>query len=484
MSVEQTSLRRPRTPVAGVKDLSSYLDSIKDDPAEYRSVSRPVNPMDFDVTAILEHLERRHEYPTVAFENPLDMHGDPSQFPLVANLWATRERCADVVGLPREDAGAALGLRFADMVGRRREPVVIKDAPVQANVWRGEDADLWRLPVVRHSEMDLGGVLTMALAMHAPGEDFYNITFVKQFAESPRGGGVTIHSAHMSRMLREWERRGETVPVINILGHHPAFWTGTLNNTPYGDNEYATAGGFLDEPVRLASSVTWGNKFLVPADAEIIVEGEITPGEQTLVDPFGEISGQYQPQELAPMMRVTAITFRDGAIMQDIFSGHREHMLLGSIPREGTIYKHLAEKIGTVTAVNMPYSGCGRYSAYISIKKGTDYQGKLAALQAVAHVPNLQVVVVVDHDIDVFNEEDVLWAANTYVDPSTDVDMIKNLRHPTDPRGLGSTRVLIDATRPTHIAFPTRLRVPPDAMARVVVDEWLDEATDRVKGIR
>ena len=174
------------------------------------------------------------------------------------------------------------------------------------------------------------------------------------------------------------------------------------------------------------------------------------------------------------MMRVKAITFRDGAMMQDIFSGHREHMLLGSIPREGTIYKHLAEKLGTVAAVNMPMSGCGRYVAYISIKKATDFQGKQAALMAAAHVPNLQVVVVVDDDIDVFDESDVLWAVNTYVDPSTDVDTIKNLRPPTDPRGLGSTRVLIDATRPTHIAFPTKLRVPPEAVARMNPSDWLD----------
>lgn len=475
---QQVSVRPPRSATGAAKDLGSYLDSIRHDPHECRTVSRPVNPMNFEVTAVLEHLDRSGRYPTVVFENPLDVHGDPSQFPLVSNLWATRERCAHAVGLPRGEAGAPLGTHFADMVDRRREPVVVNDAPVQANVWRGEDADLWRLPVVRHSEMDLGGVLTMALAMHAPGEDFYNITFVKQFAESPRGGGVTIHSAHMSRMLRAWERRGETIPVVNILGHHPAFWIGTLNNTPYGDNEYATAGGFLDEPVRLAPSVTWGRDFLVPADAEIIVEGEIVPGDLTIVDPFGEISRQYQPQELAPMMRVKAITFRDGAIMQDIFSGHREHMLLGSIPREGTIYRHLMEKIGTVTAVNMPFSGCGRYSVYISIRKGTDYQGKLAALQAAAHVPNLQVVVVVDDDIDVFNEEDVLWAVNTYVDPARDIDTISNLRPPTDPRGLGSTRVLIDATRPTDIAFPTRLRVPPDAMAAVVLDEWLDAVNE------
>jgi 2,5-furandicarboxylate decarboxylase 1 len=474
MTSPRASVRSSRSPVDGVKDLAGYLDSIKGDPAEFRSVSRTVNPMKFDVTGLLENLDRSGQYPTVQFENPLDMHGDPSVFPLVSNLWATRERCADSAGVPRSESGVPLGLRLAETVDRKLNPVIIKDAPVQANVWRGADADLWRLPVVRHSEMDLGGVLTMALAMHAPGEDFYNVTFVKQFTESPEGGGVTIHSADMSRMLRMWERRGETIPVINILGHHPSFWTGTLNNTPWGDNEYATAGGFLGHPVRLAPSVTWGDKFLVPADAEIIVEGEITPGEKTIVDPFGEISRQYQPQELAPMMRVKAITFRDGAIMQDIFSGHREHMLLGSIPREGTIYKHLAEKLGTVTAVNMPLSGCGRYLAYISIKKATDFQGKQAALMAAAHVPNLQVVVVVDDDIDVFDESDVIWAVNTYVDPSTDVDTIKNLRPPTDPRGLGSTRVLIDATRPTNVVFPTKLRVPPDAVARMNPSDWLD----------
>jgi 2,5-furandicarboxylate decarboxylase 1 len=279
----------------------------------------------------------------------------------------------------------------------------------------------------------------------------------------------------MSRMMRAWESGTEKIPVINILGHHPAFWLGTLNNTPYGDNEYETIGGFLGESLRLAPSVTWGSDFLVPADAEIIIEGEITPGERTIVDPFGEISGQYQAQELAPVMEVTAITHRSGAIMQDIFSGHREHMLLGSIPREGTVYNHLKQKVGNVVAVHLPYSGVGRYVAYVSIRKDIEWQVKNAALQAIAHVPNLQVVIVVDETIDVFNEEEVMWAVYTYVDPDRDIDFVKNLRPPSDPRGMGSNRVLIDATRPTHIPFPTRLKVPDEDMARINLDEWLDK---------
>jgi UbiD family decarboxylase len=307
-----------------------------------------------------------------------------------------------------------------------------------------------------------------------PGEDFYNITFVKAFPETGSRAGLTVHTLHMSRILREWESRREPCRVAYVLGHHPAFWLGTLNNTPWGDNEYATCGGFLREPVRLAPSVTWGKDFLVPADAEIVIEGEIIPGERTVVNPFGDISTQYQAQQLGPVMEAKAITYRDGALCQDIFSGHREHMLLGSIPREGTIYNHLKNKLGNVVAVHMPYSGCARFTAYVSIRKTEEGQAKNAGLQALAHVPNLLSVVVVDEDIDVFNEEHVLWAVNFQVDPNRDISLITNMRPPSDPRALGSTRVIIDATRPTHIAFPTRLRVPQSAMERVKLEEWLD----------
>ncbi|HZM48178.1 MAG TPA: UbiD family decarboxylase [Burkholderiales bacterium] len=456
------------------KSLDTYLDLIRSDPAEFRTVSRTVNPMNFDVTGLLAQLDRRGEYPAVQFENPLNMHGEPSKFPILTNLWATRERCAEACGLPRSEAGRQLGSRFAEMVGRKREPVIVSEAPVHANVYQGGQADMWMFPGVRHFEMDLGPVFLMGLIARAPGESFYNITFTKTFPETGQRGGFTIHTPHMLRMTREWERRGERCPVVNVLGHHPGFWLGTLNNTPWGDNEYATAGGFLQESVRLVPSVTWGKDFLVPADAEIIIEGEIVPGERTIVNPFGDISRQYQAQQLAPYMEVTAITHRDNALFQDVFSGHRDHILLGSIAREGAIYNHVQSKFGNVTGVHMPFSACGRYTVYISIRKTEEGQAKQAALMALAQVPNLQVVVVVDDDIDVFNEEDVLWAVNFHVDPRRDIDLIKNVRAGADPRGLGSSRLIIDATRPTHIAFPTRLRVPEEAIARMKLEEWLD----------
>ena len=149
-------------------------------------------------------------------------------------------------------------------------------------------------------------------------------------------------------------------------------------------------------------------------------------------------------------------------------------MLLGSIGREGSIFNHLQQKLGIVTAVHMPFSGCGRYTAYVSINKKQEGHPKMVGLQALAHVPGLFTVVVVDDDIDVFNEEDVLWAISTYVDPSRDVDLLKNVAPASDPRGIGSGRLIIDATKPTHVAFATRLKVPDEALSRIKLEEWLD----------
>ncbi len=461
---------------ADPRSLAGYLETIRDRPAELRTVSRQTDPNRFEVTALLENLELRKQFSAVLFHNPLNLLGEPSQFKLLANLWATRERCAEMLGLCPDQAGRELGVAYAKRLEGMVEPVVVPsdDAPVQAHVYQGGAADLRMFPVVRHFEKDVGPVMTMAHIMRAPSADFYNVTFAKTFLDGGQRGGLTIHTPDLRRMLGEWERRGEPFPVVNVLGHHPAFWLGSLALTPYGTNEYDSIGGFLDEPLRLTPSVTWGKDFLVPADAEIVIEGEIVPGERMTVNPFGEVSRLYQSEQQAPVMAVKAITHRPGAIMQDVFSGHREHWLLGLIPREGSLYNHLQASLGNVVAVHLPFSGCGRFTCYISIKKTGEGQPKLVALQALAQAPMLQTIVVVDEDIDVFNEEDVLWALNVYVDPSRDVDLIKNIGRPSDHRALGAGRLLIDATRPTHVPFPERLRVPPSAVAAIDPEAWLD----------
>ncbi len=456
--------------LGGIKDLHTFLDELRAlGPDELVEIDRPVWPADFDVTAILEHLTLAKRYPSLLFCHTQDLRGEPSRFPLATNLFATRARCARAMGLPPERDKMELSLAYAELERQRIPPVTIpaSEAPVRQVELRGQQADLGILPIVRHFEMDLGPVLTMATIMKDPDEGFYDITFIKTFyKDRPRRAGLTIHSPHHLRILKKYEERGQAAPVINVLGHHPAFFLGSLALAPWGTNDYEVMGAFLREPVRLTESVTWGGDFLIPADAEIVIEGVIPPGEKEICDPFGEVTRHYQAQGLKQAFDITAITHRREAILQDVFSGHEEHWYLGSIPKEGSMFNSLQRQHGCIKAVHLPNSGAARFTAYVSIKKEREGIAKRVGMSALLESWQFNWVVIVDEDIDVFDEQEVLWAVYTNTDPSRDIDVLKN-QYNIFFSAAGHQKVIIDATRPLDSAFPAKINVPAGAMERI-----------------
>jgi UbiD family decarboxylase len=256
-----------------------------------------------------------------------------------------------------------------------------------------------------------------------------------------------------------------------VVSHHPAFYIGGLNVSPFGEDDYEIIGSIADRPLRLTASETWGDAFLVPADAEIVVEGEVVPGARDAEGPFGEFPGTYGPQRLRWLVDVKAITHRREAIYQDVFVGHRDNWVLGAFPKEGSIFNRIKGVIPTVRAVHLPSSGVGRFHCYISIDKKVDGESKQAALIALGTVDFVKHVVVVDADINVYREEEVLWAVATRVQADQDVDIIKNVKgatlDPSQTDDILSAKMIIDATRPVRRPFETRIEVPADAVAAV-----------------
>lgn len=120
----------------------------------------------------------------------------------------------------------------------------------------------------------------------------------------------------------------------------------------------------------------------------------------------------------------------------------------------------------------MPHSGIGRLACYISIDKKREGDAKIAGMAALLESWTFQVVVVVDSDIDVFNEKEVVWAILTMVDPKRDVTLIDNV-HTVFTTAMGHNKIVIDATKPLDRAFPERFRIPESAMQRIKLDEWI-----------
>lgn len=463
------------------KDLRGFLDRLRARGGDLVEIDRPVKPHEFEITALLKNLEDSGRYPAVHFTKPTDLNGKPSPFSVLSNIHATRERCAMMFDVDPATPNYELSLAYAAMSRRIIAPQVIAPgaAPVRECVWQGSEADVTRLPIVRHFEMDLGPTLTMTHVMRSL-EGFYDISFAKTFYKwDPRRMVVSIQTRDLNRMVKEYEERNEPAPIINVLGHHPAFHLGSLAHNKPGSDDYAMVGAFLGEPLRLTPSLTWGDRFMVPADAEIIIEGEIPPGQREVCDPFGEVPRLYQAQCLRPVFQVKAITFRRGAIMQDIFAGFRDSFPLNAISTEASLENHLRPQFPNLHAIHLPDSGSGLLSAYISLKDIKPGQAEAIGRMAMIDTPVLHSVIVVDADIDVFDEREVLWALHTYPDLARGVQIYgpKFAQHVAYNPNFAPTnwggKVVVDATRPSDFAFGARSHVPKAATERMRLGDFL-----------
>jgi 2,5-furandicarboxylate decarboxylase 1 len=455
----------------------------REHPHEVVRIDKPVDPAAFEVTAILQQLEDAGRFPMAIFEQPRNLLGEVSKFPMVTNVFANRERCALALGMGAADAKFPLSLEYGRRQQERIAPTVIArgDAPVKEVIKLGSDADLRQFPIVRHHHMDPAPYLDMTPIMKDPDSGAYNAAYLRMMYKGPTKLGLHMSPRHNWQITRKHEERGLPTPVVIVVGAHPAFYLGTLNVAPFGDDDYEVIGAVAGESLRLVESETWGDQMMVPADAEIIIEGEIPPNVREVEGPFGEFPGTYGPQRLRWVIDVKAITHRSDAIYQDVFVGHPDDWIQGGLPKEARIYHRIKGVVPSVKAVHLPVSGVCRLHVNIAIDKKVDGESKQAAFIALGEVDMIKHVFVVDADVDPFDDRQVLWAIATRVQADQDVDWIKNVKgntlDPSQTDPIMTTKMIIDATKPVQRPFADRICVPQEAIDRVPMADYVRETT-------
>lgn len=440
-------------------------------------ITRLVHPSRFEVSALAKNLEDAGIEKALLFTNVTNLLGEKAEFDLLINTFARRSYCAVALGLAPEQWRMDLVEKYAALKSSPGEIKVVpaSEAPCQEVIWPAQDLDLRRFPVPILHEKDAGPYFTMANVMRSRQGDFYDVSCTKNMIYGPRrvscSANPRLNIRHLARIISEFEAADEPTPVALVQGHHPAFYLGGQALMPYGNNDYLTIAGFLGEPLRLTPSLTWGERFLVPADAEIIIEGEILPGVREKQNPFGEFSGHYQAERLAPVIEVRAVSHRRNAVLQAIFPGHPDLLNLGGVTKEGNVMEAVKRVVPGVTAVHLPFSGCSRFSCYVALKRLSAADPRRAALAVFNTIEDCKLVVVVDPDIDVFNEREVLWAVVTQARLDRDLTVIPQAQgfRPW----LGSAIAIIDATRPDDPDFPERSRIPQDVLARMEISAFL-----------
>ncbi|MBI4456877.1 MAG: UbiD family decarboxylase [Acidobacteria bacterium] len=438
--------------VSSTKDLHSFLEELEArNPAALLRIRTPMDTR-YDITALQRKLDQVRRYPVIFVEKPITYEGKQSQFPLVTNLTASRELCAAILGMdPRQVAQ-----QYYERMTRRLQPVVVdrSEAPCK-EVIQTDKINLWELPVTIHTEMDPGPYIgTSFVTTIDPETGIDNMALQRIWVKSPaRTGFWPAMGGHNWMNLQKWWARGKDMPVAIWIGHHPAGLAGAQARLGYPESHYPAMGGVMGEPVRLVATELFGDQIMVPADAEIVIEGYVPVGVIEAEGPFGEYPGYIGPQRPSPVIEVKCVTRRKQAVYHDVGVGLADHlMMMGNFPLEARIYDLTKRAIPEVLNVYVPLSG-RRNHVYVQIQKTRPGIGRDVILSALTADTRLKHIFVVDEDIDIFNEEQVLWAVAYRSQWDKDIVVIRDMAtFPLDPSisapGYTGAKGGIDCTMP------------------------------------
>ncbi len=464
------------------KDLRQFLQVVKEAGTDfYVEVNRPLNPK-LEPFILQQKLLRQGRNPVIYCP---EIEG--SKIPLVTNVLGSYELLGLALGMdPKKLDKAEISQEF-----RRREAeakptrvVSASEAPVKEVILKGKDVDLNLLPITHHHELDSGKYIVIGfLICKDPDTGIPNAGVYRHEVKGRDLIGCDLAPAHNAGYIASrYAARDRPMEVVIAIGHHPAVLLGACAEGSVGMNELEVAGGLLGEALEVVPAETVDLQ--VPARAEIIIEGVIDrPIDGTATDgPFGEYTWYYGRQQLCYLMRVTAITMRKDAIYHDLDPAHPEHNLASILGAECSIYDSVKKVVPSVKAVHIPVSGV-KFHAYVSIKKRVQGEGKLAGIATLGGYTTIKIVIVVDDDVDVFNEAEVMWAMATRTVADRDISIVSGVTgHRLNPSAHDETRLnrgyivpkmIIDATRPVDLPFATRITPNQELWKAMQLEDYL-----------
>jgi 4-hydroxy-3-polyprenylbenzoate decarboxylase len=452
--------------------------------------------------------------PAVLFEQPVMADGTISAMPVLINLFGTVERVAMGVtmgGTPHKtaqdlrDVGETLAfLRQPEPPRGLREafgllplvrtvmamkPKTVSSAPAQEIVWTGDDIDLTKLPIQSCWPGEPAPLITWPLIVtKGPGEareDNFNLGIYRM---QVLGKNRTImrwlkHRGGAQHHRRWGEVRRDPLPACAVLGADPGTILAAVTPVPDTLSEYQFAGLLRDKRVDLVPAKTV--PLMVPAEAEIVLEGFVSLDETADEGPYGDHTGYYNAVEPFPVFTITAITMRRNPIYLSTFTGRPpdEPSVLGEALNE-VFVPLLTQQFPEIVDFWLPPEGCSYRIAVVSIKKAYPGHAKRVMMAVWSYLRQFMYtkwVIVVDHDINARDWKDVMWAISTRMDPARDLTVIEGtpidyLDFASPESGLGG-KVGLDATDKwppeTHREWGTKIRMD-EAVIKRVDDLWKD----------
>ncbi len=459
------------------KDLRYFLKSVEEKAPELLlRINKVVSPK-WEISSFQKRLEMEGRLPILLFEN-IKAH----KMRIVTNVFSTKKHLALALNTLEENVVN----KFIEGQKKGIKPQKVSSGPIKEVVLKGKDVDLRKLPIVTHCEKDAGPYLTSGvMIIKDPVSGNLNLGLYRNRYISPQKLTVNLAPlSNTSKIIAESEAKRKEIEAAIIIGHHPAMYIASQQRGQTPECELDTMGGLLDEAVEVVHGETVD--LPIPAHAEIVIEGRIKTDSWDTDGPFGDYWLYYAPPVKARVFEVTAIMHRSDAIFQDIFNVGPEHLVLFSLGMEGVVLSQLKQIIPQVKAVHVPVSGSANM-VFIQIKKDMEGLGVNTALAALG-IYRFKCAIVVDEDIDIYDERKVIWAVMTRTQGDRSFFFVPNSYiSRVDPTGyppwnsfekenrLLSTRIGIDATKPLVSSFPEVAEPPRKILERIDLKSYLEK---------
>ncbi len=469
------------------RDLSSFLDALKRE-GDLATIRERVSPI-LEITEIANRIVKSGG-PALLFENV-----EGSEFPVAINLFASRARMLEALGIgswreweerldffldPKPPEGLLGKLKalpkVADLAGVF--PKTVKNAPCQEVVETGDAVDLGRLPVLRCWPQDAGRFITMPLVITrdpSTGRSNVGMYRMQVYDRNTTGMHWQKHKDGAGQ-ARGYAREGRRMEVAAAIGADPATVFSAIAPLPPGVSELLFAGFLRGESVPVVPAKTVD--VMVPAEAEFVLEGWVDPRETRREGPFGDHTGFYSLDDDFPVFHVTAVTRRSRPVylttivgrppMEDGFMGEAVERLFLPLVRK---------TIPDVVDMALPVEGIFHNLMIVSIDKRYPGQARkvMHAIWGTGQMMFTKVIVVVDAGTNVHDPAEVAWKALNHIDPERDFEFalgpIDELDHASRAACFGS-HVGIDATRKLPAEgfdrrWPDEIVMDPEVKRRV-----------------
>jgi 4-hydroxy-3-polyprenylbenzoate decarboxylase len=419
--------------------MRAFLSALADR-GELVTIHDAVSP-DYEVAACLAEADSG---PALHFPHVEGPAG--AAMPIVGNLLNSLPRFALGLGNRAREVQAAL----IAAIDKPLPPRIVASAPCQEHVIAAPSLTD-ELPIPRFFEKEGGPYITAGAIVardRITGQRNLSIARLMPLGNNRAFVGIAPNH-HLAILARAAHTQGEKLDIAVCIGNHPAVLVAACLYLGLGDDELPIAGALLGDPLDVIGCTQ--SDLLVPAHCECVLEGTLDAGETFLEGPVSEFHGMYENYGTGIIATFSRLTRRRDALFQVILPGyHPEHCLLGGVAIAAGLCRAVRNAVPSVREVAVGIGGAGRLHAVVSLHAPRPGEARKAMFAIWAAVNLIKQVIVVEDDIDPWNEGEVDWACATRSKPDRDHVVIPAVRADrSEPLEQGGTitKFGIDATR-------------------------------------